>query len=183
MPRKGCSARCSCASTLPWPAKNRLPCFVWPLCFYFSVNAIKNVWLSGHYNKSITLNSCAPLPFSIDVHLWILMRLFWWRCEGSGITLLIWWLRDWVFHLMFGARRSSVPCFWEKYLKSPELQFRSLERVAEERWGKWRGHVFVHVLNDLQRIMKRIGAALTHFWLLTHWLRKTKRSPAKREAP
>lgn len=45
--------------------------------------------------------------------------------------------------------------------ESPRDAIPELKRMAEERWGKWRGHVFVYVLNDLPRISKRLGVDLT----------------------
>jgi DNA-3-methyladenine glycosylase II len=47
--------------------------------------------------------------------------------------------------------------------ESPRETIMELKKAAEERWGKWRGHVFVYVLNDLSRISKRIGIDLTRF--------------------
>jgi DNA-3-methyladenine glycosylase II len=47
--------------------------------------------------------------------------------------------------------------------ESPRETIMELKKAAEERWGKWRGHVFVYVLNGLPRISKRIGIDLTRF--------------------
>jgi DNA-3-methyladenine glycosylase II len=35
-----------------------------------------------------------------------------------------------------------------------------LKRAAEQRWGRWRGHVFVYVLNDLGNLSKRLNLDL-----------------------
>jgi 3-methyladenine DNA glycosylase/8-oxoguanine DNA glycosylase len=40
----------------------------------------------------------------------------------------------------------------------PEIQ-----RLAAERWGQWTGHAFVYILNDLEKISKRIGIDLTKY--------------------
>jgi 3-methyladenine DNA glycosylase/8-oxoguanine DNA glycosylase len=47
--------------------------------------------------------------------------------------------------------------------ESPRDAIPELKRIAKERWGEWRGHVFVYVLNDLPRISKRLGIDLTRF--------------------
>jgi len=39
----------------------------------------------------------------------------------------------------------------------------ALKKVAEERWGNWRGYAFVYVLNDLTKLSERIGFDLTKF--------------------
>ena len=70
---------------------------------------------------------------------------------GMGFPLDIWSAK--IFHiLLFG-----------KETESPREAIPMLKRLAEERWGKWRGHVFAYVLNDLPRISKRIGSDLTRF--------------------
>lgn len=33
--------------------------------------------------------------------------------------------------------------------------------IAEERWGRWRGYVFICVLNDLDNLSKRFNFDLT----------------------
>lgn len=45
--------------------------------------------------------------------------------------------------------------------ESPRDAIPELRRVAEERWGEWRGHVFVYVLNDLENLSRRYGLDLT----------------------
>jgi len=70
---------------------------------------------------------------------------------GMGFPLDVWSAK--IFHiLLFG-----------KETESPREAIPMLKRLAEERWGKWRGHVFAYVLNDLPRISKRIGSDLTRF--------------------
>ena len=36
-----------------------------------------------------------------------------------------------------------------------------LKQIAEERWGKWKGYVFVYMLNDLKNLSKRHNTNLT----------------------
>jgi len=53
--------------------------------------------------------------------------------------------------------------FFKKETKSPRDSIPALKETAERRWGKWRGDVFVYVLNDLPKISSRIGVDLTSF--------------------
>ncbi|HLN88708.1 MAG TPA: hypothetical protein VK253_01440, partial [Candidatus Binatia bacterium] len=39
----------------------------------------------------------------------------------------------------------------------------ALKFEAEKRWGDWKGHAFVYVLNDLPKLSKRVGVDLTKF--------------------
>lgn len=41
--------------------------------------------------------------------------------------------------------------------ESPRTIIPELKKTAEERWGKWRGYVFVYVLNDLDNLSKRFN--------------------------
>ena len=50
-----------------------------------------------------------------------------------------------------------------KETDSPRDAIPALKKAAEERWGKWRGHVFVYVLNDLPKISTMVGFDLTKF--------------------
>jgi DNA-3-methyladenine glycosylase II len=70
---------------------------------------------------------------------------------GMGFPLDVW-----------SAKIFSVLLFG-KEPESPREAIKELKKAAEERWGKWRGHVFVYVLNGLPRISKRIGIDLTRF--------------------
>jgi 3-methyladenine DNA glycosylase/8-oxoguanine DNA glycosylase len=47
--------------------------------------------------------------------------------------------------------------------KSPRDIIPKLKKIAEERWGKWRGHVFTYVLNDLEKLSKRSNVDFTKF--------------------
>ena len=70
---------------------------------------------------------------------------------GMGFPLDIWSAK--IFHVLFFGKEPE----------SPREAIRELKKIAEERWGKWRGHAFVYVLNDLPEISKRIGVDLTRF--------------------
>jgi 3-methyladenine DNA glycosylase/8-oxoguanine DNA glycosylase len=70
---------------------------------------------------------------------------------GMGFPLDVW-----------SAKIFSILLFG-KEPESPREAITELKKAAEERWGKWRGHVFVYVLNGLPRISKRIGIDLTRF--------------------
>jgi len=41
--------------------------------------------------------------------------------------------------------------------ESPRNIIPNLKRIAEERWGRWRGYVFTYVLNDLNKLSKRFN--------------------------
>ena len=45
-------------------------------------------------------------------------------------------------------------------LESPRDEISKLKKVAEERWGLWRGYVFICVLNDLNNLSSRFGLNL-----------------------
>jgi len=47
--------------------------------------------------------------------------------------------------------------------EDPRAAIPVLQRLARERWGRWTGHVFVYVLNDLDKVSERIGFDLTKF--------------------
>ena len=70
---------------------------------------------------------------------------------GMGFPLDIWSAK--IFSILLIGKEPE----------SPREAILELKRMAEERWGKWRGHAFVYVLNDLPRISKRIGIDLTRF--------------------
>jgi 3-methyladenine DNA glycosylase/8-oxoguanine DNA glycosylase len=53
--------------------------------------------------------------------------------------------------------------FFGKEAKKPREVIPTLKKVASKRWGRWRGHAFVYVLNDLPNLSKRIGFDLTAF--------------------
>jgi len=47
--------------------------------------------------------------------------------------------------------------------ENPRDAIIDLKRVAEERWGEWKGYAFVYVLNDLPNLSKKVGVDLTKF--------------------
>jgi DNA-3-methyladenine glycosylase II len=53
--------------------------------------------------------------------------------------------------------------FFKKETDSPRGSIPALKKTAEKRWGKWRGHVFAYILNDLPKISERMGVDLTKF--------------------
>lgn len=53
--------------------------------------------------------------------------------------------------------------FYGKIPDNPREAIPALKADAEKRWGNWRGHAFVYILNDLPKLSKRIGVDLTKF--------------------
>jgi 3-methyladenine DNA glycosylase/8-oxoguanine DNA glycosylase len=45
--------------------------------------------------------------------------------------------------------------------KDPRTAIPGLKRIAEERWGKWRGYAFIYVLNDLDNLSKKFNLKLS----------------------
>jgi len=45
--------------------------------------------------------------------------------------------------------------------ESPRSIIPKLKKIAEDRWGKWRGYVFTYVLNDLNNLSRRFKLNLT----------------------
>jgi len=45
--------------------------------------------------------------------------------------------------------------------ESPRSVIPKLKKIAEDRWGKWRGYVLIYVLNDLDNLSKRFNLNLT----------------------
>jgi DNA-3-methyladenine glycosylase II len=68
-----------------------------------------------------------------------------------GFPLDVWSAK--IFHVLF----------FNKEPESPREAIAAVKRIAEEKWGRWRGYAFVYVLNDLPRISKRVGVDLTKF--------------------
>jgi len=60
----------------------------------------------------------------------------------------------------WSAKIFSALLFGEK-TESPRNVIPKLKRIAEERWGKWRGYVFTYVLNDLDNLSRRFKLNLT----------------------
>jgi 3-methyladenine DNA glycosylase/8-oxoguanine DNA glycosylase len=61
---------------------------------------------------------------------------------------------------VWSAKIFNVLLFGEE-AKSPRSIIPRLKRLAEERWGRWRGYVFTYVLNDLNNLSKRFNFDLT----------------------
>ena len=40
---------------------------------------------------------------------------------------------------------------------------KELKKIADERWGIWKGYAFVYVLNDLPALSEKVGVNLTTF--------------------
>ncbi|MBT0158415.1 hypothetical protein G4O51_00330 [Candidatus Bathyarchaeota archaeon A05DMB-2] len=68
-----------------------------------------------------------------------------------GFPLDVWSAK--IFHVLF----------YDKEPENPRDVIPALKKVAEQRWGRWRGYAFVYVLNDLPALSKRIGVDLTLF--------------------
>jgi DNA-3-methyladenine glycosylase II len=68
-----------------------------------------------------------------------------------GFPLDVWSAK--IFHVLF----------YGKEPENPRDVIPALKKVAEERWGSWRGYAFVYVLNDLPKLSDRIGVDLTQF--------------------
>lgn len=66
-----------------------------------------------------------------------------------GFALDVWSAK--IFNmLMFG-----------KEPENPREVIPKLKKVAEKRWGKWRGYVFIYVLHDLKNLSRRYDLKLT----------------------
>ncbi len=68
-----------------------------------------------------------------------------------GFPLDVWSAK--IFHVLFFGKEPE----------KPREVIPALKKVAEERWGEWRGYAFVYVLNDLEKLSKRVGFDLTQF--------------------
>jgi DNA-3-methyladenine glycosylase II len=68
-----------------------------------------------------------------------------------GFPLDVWSAK--IFHVLF----------YGKEPENPRDVIPALKKVAEQRWGRWRGYAFVYVLNDLPKLSSRIGVDLTRF--------------------
>lgn len=55
---------------------------------------------------------------------------------------------------VWSAKIFNVLLLGEK-TESPRSVIPNLKKIAEKRWGKWRGYVFTYVLNDLNELQKR----------------------------
>ncbi len=63
---------------------------------------------------------------------------------------------------VWSAKIFSV-LFFGNAPEKPREAIPALKKVAEERWGDWRGYAFVYVLNDLPKLSERVGFDLTQF--------------------
>ncbi len=61
---------------------------------------------------------------------------------------------------VWSAKIFNVLLFGEK-AESPRDIIPKLKKIAEERWGKWRGYVFTYVLNDLDNLSRKYNLNLT----------------------
>jgi 3-methyladenine DNA glycosylase/8-oxoguanine DNA glycosylase len=68
-----------------------------------------------------------------------------------GFPLDVWSAK--IFHVLFFGKEPQ----------KPREAIPVLKKVAEERWGDWRGYAFVYILNDLAKLSKRVGTDLTKF--------------------
>jgi 3-methyladenine DNA glycosylase/8-oxoguanine DNA glycosylase len=63
---------------------------------------------------------------------------------------------------VWSAKIFSV-LFYGKIPKKPREEIPELKLEAERRWGNWKWHVFVYILNDLSNLSARMGIDLTKF--------------------
>lgn len=68
-----------------------------------------------------------------------------------GFPLDIWSAK--IFHVLF----------YGKEPQNPRETIPDLKKIAQQRWGKWRGYAFVYVLNDLAKLSEKVGTDLTKF--------------------
>jgi len=68
-----------------------------------------------------------------------------------GFPLDVWSAK--IFHILF----------YGKNPQNPREVIPALKKVAEERWGGWKGYAFVYILNDLPKLSERVGFNLTQF--------------------
>jgi DNA-3-methyladenine glycosylase II len=61
---------------------------------------------------------------------------------------------------VWSAKIFSLLVYGEE-AESPRSIIPRLKKLAEKRWGRWRGYVFTYVLNDLNNLSKRFNFDLT----------------------
>ena len=61
---------------------------------------------------------------------------------------------------VWSAKIFNLLLFGEE-AESPRSIILKLKKIAEDRWGRWRGYVFTYVLNDLNNLSKRFNLNLT----------------------
>ncbi len=49
---------------------------------------------------------------------------------------------------------------FRKEVESPRSIIPKLKKIADDRWGKWKGYVFAYVLNDLKNLSSRFDLNL-----------------------
>lgn len=69
----------------------------------------------------------------------------------TGFPLDVWSAK--IFNVLFHGKTPE----------KPRDAIPELKKIAEKRWGDWRGYVFVYVLNDLPKLSERLGVDLTKF--------------------
>jgi hypothetical protein len=62
-------------------------------------------------------------------------------------------------HLLWSSKIFNLLLFREEP-SSPRGVIPRLKQAAEHRWGKWKGYVFVYVLNDLDNLSRRLDIDL-----------------------
>ena len=66
-----------------------------------------------------------------------------------GFALDVWSAK--MFQMLFHRVKSE----------SPRDEIPKLKNIAEQKWGRWRGYVFVYVLNDLENLSSRFSPNLS----------------------
>jgi len=61
---------------------------------------------------------------------------------------------------VWSAKIFNLLLFGEE-AESPRDMIPKLKKIAEDRWGEWRGYVFIYVLHDLNNLSKRFNLNLT----------------------
>lgn len=61
---------------------------------------------------------------------------------------------------VWSAKIFNLLLFGEQ-AESPRDMIPKLKKIAEDRWGEWRGYVFIYVLHDLNNLSKRFNLNLT----------------------
>jgi len=67
----------------------------------------------------------------------------------AGFALDVWSAK--IFSMLLLRRKTE----------SPRDMIPKLKKLAEQRWGRWRGYVFVYVLHDLDNLSRRFNLNLT----------------------
>lgn len=67
----------------------------------------------------------------------------------AGFPLDVWSAK--IFHMLLLGTKPQ----------DPRDTIPKLKKTAEEKWGKWRGYLFTYVLNDLDKLSKRLNLDLT----------------------